>query len=75
MAETLAPVADFDFTCGKCGVPTIIAPPPPERAICPTCCGETELGHEFAYVRGYRRYECEHCGVEPSPDWHGYHFD
>lgn len=55
-----------DFKCKECGA-ICDTQPANGDALCPTCCGKSEDGHEFAYDREFREHRCEYCG-EPAPD-------
>jgi hypothetical protein len=55
----------IDFTCFVCGAECDIAPDPPLRAICRGCCDD----HNYVYIAGERRHECEYCGAPRPDDW------
>ena len=57
------PEEKIDFSCKVCGKDCLVAPDPPERAICPECCED----HEYEYEPGERSHFCKHCGVQ-APD-------
>lgn len=56
----------IDFTCQKCGKECVIAPDPPERAICQDCCED----HEYEYDKWRRGWFCTKCDNEQEPDWY-----
>ena len=64
---TGAPARPSIFTCRVCGSPTDIAPDPPEKAICESCCHESEEGHDFYYESMMLQHVCKHCGA-PRPE-------
>lgn len=57
---------EIDFTCRVCGKETLVAPEPPERAICPECCED----HEYEYEPGERGHYCKHCFKQAPDDFY-----
>lgn len=59
-----------DFHCHVCGTETPIAPDPPEKAICPTCCAASDEGHDYEYDRHHQGRYCARCDAEVPPDYY-----
>jgi hypothetical protein len=56
----------IDFSCRVCGIPCVIAPDPPERAVCPEHCED----HNYIYSREDRGTFCEYCWQEAPHDYY-----
>jgi hypothetical protein len=56
----------IDFSCRVCGIECVIAPDPPDRAVCPEHCED----HDYEYVREDRGTFCKYCYQEaPLEYW------
>lgn len=54
------------FKCRVCGSDTLLAPNPPEQAVCPEHCED----HEYEHDPWVKRHVCIICGQEAPDDYY-----
>lgn len=70
LIEAIQPIQPIDYSCQVCGVECSCAPQPPDRAICESCCEESEDGHDYEYCEWERQHCCMRCAKPAPPEYY-----